>query len=112
MREAPPCVEKIQSFPESKIMSLSKNLSEAEKSAIGETDTQAFRLVPCRTPGCGSRRLYVGRHCQESYSVQCLDCGCRSVEARTLEEAVENWGTEPLAQGDRQSSAEHLVLRR
>ncbi len=93
-------------------MSLSKNLTEAEKSAIGETDTVAFHLIPCRTPGCHSRRLYVGRQGQESYSVQCLDCGCRSVEGRTIEEAVENWGIETGTQTDRQSGAEHLALRR
>ena len=93
-------------------MSLSKNLTEAEKSAIGDTDSQAFHLVACPTAGCGSRRLYVGRHCQESYSVQCLDCGCRSVEGRTLEEAIQNWGTEGICSHERQSDSSHLALRR
>ncbi len=48
-------------------------------------------------PGCGSRRLYVGRHQQASYIVECLDCGCRSVAGPSLEEAIGNWGTLPAS---------------
>ena len=73
-------------------MSLYNTLSEAEKIAIGDADAQAFALKPCPEPNCGSRRLYLGRLKQNTYCVECVDCGCRSVEAETLQEAIENWG--------------------
>ncbi|HWQ93689.1 MAG TPA: Lar family restriction alleviation protein [Clostridia bacterium] len=73
-------------------MSLHTKLTELEKAAIGEADTKSFGLKPCPFPHCGSRRLYLGRTKQNSYCVECLDCGGRSIEADTLEEAIEEWG--------------------
>ncbi|HWI59296.1 MAG TPA: hypothetical protein VNZ22_18860 [Bacillota bacterium] len=73
-------------------MTLYKQLTEAEKAAIGEADTIAFGLKPCPHANCGSRRLYVGREQQSAYAVECLDCGRRSIVGQTIEEAVEHWG--------------------
>ncbi len=81
-------------------MLMKTKLDELEKAAIGEADFKAFGLKPCPFPGCGSHRLYVGRSKQNAYIVQCLDCGGRSVEGESLEEAVEHWGRQCSANAE------------